>query len=643
MPGAPIRIFFEPGRSSGALPRELDVELALPVVSGTGKLIDRGDSEYAGVLSVKLPPLSANAMGVLRFAGPGRDLSFLVVIGATFPPPGVQLGFGFSVSGIGGIVGVNRRINRDALLRAVVEGWAADLLFPADPIAAADTIIPALGTLFPAARGSVVAGPMFQLSWGGRLVNASVAVLSEVSDQVRLSIVGKLVVAIPDPEAPLISLRATFLGEVDPGEPRVSFLASLTGSTMVGLPLSGDLLLLTRGGADPTFVLSAGGFHPAFPVPRGVPRLRRIGMDLSPGPLLQLRCEAYLAITSNTVQFGARLELEASVAGCGLRGHLSLDVLVQWQPHLFFVADISAGIAIRVAGQNLVGVTLDLSLSGPTPWRVRGRGSVDLFLFSVSFDFDEQWGSPPPAALAPPDVAAQLRAALEDSDAWVVQRGGPGAGGVQLTPAADRALGQGALVDPYASLTARQRRVPLAVTIERFERVPLAPGQQWDIAEARLGALPAPVQHEIREQFAPGQFLALSDDEQLSRPAFERFRAGVSLISADVVMPDPRPADLDFETKILPEETPFTVAAAFAVDAVEALLVAQHATDPVWWQKPVEQVSVAAEIPVAAASSWSMVEAAAAPTAATATELHQALARQDGPALTVVEQWELQR
>jgi hypothetical protein len=86
-------------------------------------------------------------------------------------------------------------------------------------------------------------------------------------------------------------------------------------------------------------------------------------------------------------------------------------------------------------------------------------------------------------------------------------------------------------------------------------------------------------------------------------------------------MPAPRPADPDFETRILPEATPFTVGAAFAVDAIEALLLAQHATDPVWWQQPVERVSVAAETPVAAASIWSMVEVAAAPTAATATEL----------------------
>lgn len=636
LPGAPIRLTFEPG-PAGALPREMNVALALPVITGAGRLVQSG-GEYVGVLAVKLDPLSCCAMGVLRLPSPTTELSLLIVVGATFPPPGIQIGFGFSVSGLGGIVGVNRRIDRDATLRAIADGSAGDLLFPADPVGAAGTIIAALPPMFPPARGSVVAGPMFQISWGGRLVAATVAVLTEISDQVRISIIGKLVVAIPDPELPLVYLRATFFGHIDPGEPSVMFVASLTGSSFVGMPMSGDLLLLTRGGSDATFVLSAGGFHPAFALPRGVPRLRRIGMDLSPSPLIEFRCEAYVAITSNSVQFGARLELVAEVAGCGLRGHLGLDVLLQWRPHLYFVVQISAGIALRVAGRTLAGIDLDLELSGPTPWRARGRGSVSLFFFSVSFDFDEEWGSPPPVSGPAPDVSRELRTALEALDAWVVHRATPGTGGVTLTAAADRALGRGQLVDPYADLTARQRRVPLALSIERFDRLPVA-AQSWDITGARLGERPAPLEHEIREEFAPGQFIALTDDQQLSRPAFERFRAGIQLLSGEVEMAPSRPADIDFEVKIIPEGTSFDMAAKLNVAVVELVLAAADAGDTVWWQAPADRVTVAGETPLAVASSWSLVEVLGAPVAPTSAELHQAVGGRAGRA--VVERWEL--
>jgi hypothetical protein len=128
-----------------------------------------------------------------------------------------------------------------------------------------------------------------------------------------------------------VRLQVTFFGQIDSGEPSVSFLASLTGSSIVGIPLTGDMFLLTRGGSDAEFVLSAGGFHPQFRGPRGVPALARLGLDLSPASFLDMRCQAYLAVTSNTVQFGARVDLVAEIAGCGLRGHLGFDVLVQLQ------------------------------------------------------------------------------------------------------------------------------------------------------------------------------------------------------------------------------------------------------------------------------------------------------------------------
>jgi hypothetical protein len=642
--GAPIVLRYEPAEDGG-LPREMSAELALPAIKGSGILVDQGDDNYAGVLLVSIPPLTASAMGVLGMPKPGRDLSFLVIIGATFPPPGIQIGFGFAVTGIGGVVGVNRRIDRDALLAAIIDGSAADLLFPEDPIGRAGAIIADLPALFPPAPGSVVAGPMFQLSWGGRMVAASLAVLTEVSDRVRVSIIGMLTVAIPDPDAPLMLLRATFLGQIDPGVPSVLFIASLTGSNIVGMPLTGDLCVVMRGGADATFVLSAGGFHPQFRVPRGVPSLRRLGLDLSPSPAIEIRCEAYLAITTNTLQFGCRIELVAEVAGCGLRGHLGFDVLVQWHPHVAFIAQMSAGIAIEVAGESLCGVDLDFALSGPTPWRAQGRGSVSLFLFEVSFDFDEQWGSPPPALPATaPDLGRELRDALGAPEAWTVHGATGGAGGVRLTGAAERSVGAGQRVHPRGSLTARQRRVPLGISIERYDHQPVA-AQIWDIVGARLGDGPAPAAQEMRDQFAPGQFLALTDDQQLSRPSFEQFRAGVDLIGArDVVMPDPRPADLDFETKVILGDDRglrIDLLGGLALLAVETMAAAGDVADPLWWQAPAAVVTVLPDPPVTIASMWSMSALADVPAGATETELRQAVAAAGRAGVAVVEAWEV--
>jgi hypothetical protein len=657
IPGAPVGLQFEgigvdapfvfgdgpgrgvdPSRVVGVRPGGAGVDVALPLVGAGGFVAERRPGEYAGALAASIPPMSASAFGVLAV----DPFSFVVVLGATFPPPGIQVGFGFAVSGIGGIVGVNRRVDREALLRAVADGTAAALLFPTDPAGAAASVGGALPALFPPARGGIVAGPMFQMSWGGRLATASVAVLAEVAPKPRVTIIGKLVIGLPDPEAALVLIQVTFAGLVDVTEPSVLVVASMHGSHILGLPVTGDVCLLTRGGDDATFVLSAGGLHPAFPVPRGMPPLARIGMDLSPIPLLELRAEAYFAVTTNSVQFGARVELVAEVAGCGLRGHLGLDVLVQIEPFRF-VAEVSIGIALTVFGEELVGIALDLTLEGPANWRAHGRGSIDLFLFSASFDFDEQWGSAPPLPRVPADVGAELAKALAAPDAWVVHRSTTGLPGIVLTPGADRKLGHGELVDPYGALTVHQRRVPLGLAIDRFDRIPLPAKQTWDVVEGRLGDRPAPSQAEVRERFAAAQFLSLTDDQQLARPSYEPFRAGLDLVAAGVVTDQLTPHTIGFETKVIADAIAPAVTVELAVPLSTEVLAAAAAAadvfDPVWWPPPTEVVALSPETPLTIAAAWSLAEIPT-PAGATSAELFASIEASGRRDLMVVEAWE---
>ncbi len=613
------------------------VALDLPVVRGSGRLARIGD-DLVGALAVSIPPMSASAFGVLSPARDGEPMSFLVIMGATFPPPGVQMGFGFAVSGIGGVVGVNRRIDRDALLRAVADGSAVQLLFPSDPAAAGESAIRALPSVFPAARGSMVAGPMFQLSWGARVVTASVAVLVESSHQARVTIMGKLVIALPDPEAPLVLLQAAFAGLIDASEPSVLFVASLTGSHIVGAPVSGDLLFLTRGGPDATFVVSAGGFHPSFPLPRGVPPMRRMSMDLCPAPWIDLRCENYFALTSNTLQFGARLELVAEVAGCGLRGWLAFDALVQYEPFRF-VADVSAGIALRAFGETLMGVSLALHLEGPSPYLARGRGSVDLFLFEVSFDFEVGWGTPAGELPRPPDVGEELRRALRQPAAWRSRRGA--LPGLVLTAAAQTALSEAARVDPYGAITVRQERVPLAVQIQRFDGRPV-PSQRWDLPSGQFANGEPAVAAEVRAQFAPGQFVGADDDQALTAVAFLPLKAGLELHPQPAAGAQARPVAVVWEERVIASDIPVPVAAAAGplLDAgdLELLLTAQSVTDPGWWPVPESVVTVDPVPPAATAFSWSMAPVDGL-LASTDLEMAQAVAGQ--AELMAVEAWEV--
>ena len=72
----------------------------------------------------------------------------------------------------------------------------------------------------------------------------------------------------------------------------------------------------------PGFLFTAGGFYPGFPVPAGLGEVRRLAISLSPSPILQIRAEAYFALTASTVQFGGGLAVVAELGPIGARGGL---------------------------------------------------------------------------------------------------------------------------------------------------------------------------------------------------------------------------------------------------------------------------------------------------------------------------------
>ncbi|WP_329343836.1 hypothetical protein OG866_44470 [Streptomyces sp. NBC_00663] len=628
-------------------PTRLDIDTALPPVRLRGRLERRQPDSYSGVLSATVPATTVTAFGQLDLAAPGGP-AFVALIGAVFPPPGLQLGLGFALSGVGGIVGINKAVNQDALISAIADGTAGELLFPADPGAAAQRVVPRLPALFPTAPGRAIVGPMFQVSWGGRIVSLSAAVVAELPDPVRLSLLGVLRVAVPDPAVPLIYLKATFAGQYDTAEPSAFLMASLTGSHMAGVPLDGDVLLLSRGGADPAFVLSAGGFHPAYPIPRGVPALHRLTMNLSPVPWIQLSCQAYFAITSNTLQFGARLSLVAEIADCGVRGQFGLDVLIHREPTLSFTADMRGSLSVEVLGETLLGIAFALTLEGPAPWHAVGRGSIDLFLFSASFDFDLRWGQPAPALPAEPaDLRGRLEKAFSRPEAWSAM---PPAQGeylpVLLSPAANRLIGDGSLVHPHGTIVARQRVLPFGVAIERFGPSVVDPAENWDIVSSTLGGVDADDGPTV-DLFAPGQFRNVSYDEQLTCPAYETYRSGRRL-AGDLSEPDDDAfvrATLDWETRVVSDPKPVRSLDLLrflrigALAGAEDIAAATSVRDPRWWQTELTLL-VADRTPIAAVSTWSMapVETAAGPAPTDAELLLQcgALA-----GVRAVEAWEV--
>src|SRR5262245_20078066 len=121
------------------MPTGMGAELKLPPVSGAGYLEKIGNKELRGAFSANFGVIKVSALGVL-----GLDrFSLLVILAGEFVPP-LQLSFGFTLVGVGGIVGINRRADENELTAAVSSGDLSNLLFPRDPVAEAPALLSTL-------------------------------------------------------------------------------------------------------------------------------------------------------------------------------------------------------------------------------------------------------------------------------------------------------------------------------------------------------------------------------------------------------------------------------------------------------------------------------------------------------------------
>ena len=497
------------------LPSSLAAHLDAGPVSGDGSVSVLADG-VSGALALHLGTIEVAALASLRRAAGGA--SFAAVFSAGFTP-GIQFGFGFQLSRVGGVVGINRAVDEHAIATRLRDGSAGEVLFPLDIGASALRALAALEAILPPRAGNSVVGPTLRLSWleiGGQgFLSLDVGVLIELPGPQRVVIVGIARAGIP----PVLKLRVDVLGVLDFAQQTVSVDASLVDSGLLDIfTIYGDLAFRQCWGPQAYTVLSAGGFYPGFrPEPASIPPLRRLGFHLdSPVPGIDVRAEGYLAVTSNTVQLGGYLEAGISAGGCGAHGFISVDALVQFTP-FHAHADVSAGFEVEVFGLTFCGIRLDGTVDGPGPVTIHGRLTVETFLHDFHFDetFSFGSGNGPPAV--PPARAAQVLADQEVRPGALRPVGGPDLDVVRARLPVQPGF---ALISPRGGIGWQQKRVPLTIPIDRLDGAPLGGVQ----------TVTASVPHQtggLDDLFAPGSFITLSQSEALNRPPFEQLPGGV--------------------------------------------------------------------------------------------------------------------
>jgi hypothetical protein len=509
-------------------PRGAGLSLDAGVVKGGGYVFfDPERGEYAGALELTFSEtIGLKAIGIITTKMPdGSDgFSLLIIISVDFGT-GLQLGYGFTLLAVGGLIGVNRTMKLDALMEGVRSGAIESIMFPTDIVANAPKIISDLRAFFPPREGMFLIGPMAKLGWGTpTLISISLGIIIEIPG--NIAIVGVLKVALPTEEASLIRLQVNFAGAIEFDKKRIYFFASLFESRILFMTIEGEMGLLVAWGDDANFVVSVGGFHPRFQAPPlPFPSPRRIAIDILNTPVAKIRVEGYLAVTSNTAQFGARAELFFGLDILNVRGHLAFDALFQFSP-FYFIIEISASVSVNLFGAGLFSISLSGELSGPGPWHIKGHGSFSILFWDVDVEFEETWGERHNTELPAAPVLPILLREIDKADNWRA-----------ALPASNRLLvtlrklpsDAPLILHPLGTLRISQRALPLELVLDKVGTQKPSDVNRLSIAVTGGGLTR---KADAFERFAPAQFQNFADSDKLSKPAFSPERSGVELSAA---------------------------------------------------------------------------------------------------------------
>lgn len=513
-----LQFDFQPPKGAG-------LEIDAGVIKGGGFVKfypEKG--EYAGHLELTFSEmLSLKAIGIINTKMPdGSDgFSMLVIITAEFGS-GIQLGFGFTLLGVGGLLGLNRTMKLEALATGVRTGAVNGVMFPTNIIENAPRIISDLQDFFPVQQDRFLIGPMAKLAWGTpALITISLGIIIEIPG--NMVILGILKVVLPTEEASLIKLQVNFIGAIEFDKERLWFFASMYDSRVLFYTLEGEMGLLVGWGAKANFVSSVGGFHPAFNPPSlPFPGPVRMSLSILNESWGKIRVMGYFAVTSNTAQFGAKAELYFKFSEFKIEGHISFDVLFQFSP-FYMVIQLSASLSVKVFGAGLFSVRVKMSLEGPAPWNAQGTGSISLLFFDLDVDFDFTWGEEKDTTLPPISIMPLLATEFEKTENWKALV--PGNNNLLVSLREIDSLAE-LVLHPVGTLQVSQRKIPLKLTLEKIgsQKPKDANFFSLEIEDSDLAKV-----NNLEEDFAIAQFKNLEDSEKLSSPAYQPMDSGMNL------------------------------------------------------------------------------------------------------------------
>jgi len=246
-----------------------------------------------------------------------------------------------------------------------------------------------------------------------------------------------------------------------------------------------------------------------------------------------------MALTSNTIQFGAEFTASIKSGNWKIEGSIGGDALIRMP--FYFDVTIKGGVHVKYRGHNLIGVKFKGGLAGPSPLVLRGEVCISLLLFDACWSDSFQLGD---SGALPQATIASLVSVLADEMSLAANLSVPeGDDKLVLLKSPDDS--SRVVLSPLGVAMWSQRRVPLGLPIDTFEDGKLDAPQRLEV-HAAVSTTP------FLDWFSPGSFVDLSEAEEMALPAFERHQAGLTVSLAVTPRSAATPINVTYEEIRLP-------------------------------------------------------------------------------------------
>lgn len=382
-----------------------------------GMFLKLGPEEFAGAALLRTEKLSLSAIGAYAVIEGHPSLFVYAVL--DYPLGGPAF---FFVTGFAAGFGYNRRlvmpaIDRIAEFPLVAQAQAgtggAELPGGAGLLATLQSfeefLPPSLGDMFAAV------GIKFT---SFTLIDSFALLAVSMGTRLRIDLLGSSTLVAPTPVegvtiAPVAEIHLGVHAQFLPDEGFLGVDARLTSASYVlssACHLTGGAAFHSwfSGPHAGDFVVTMGGYHPAFRVPAHYPTVPRLGFEWQVTPEVALKGDMYFALTGHAIMAGGHLDASYNSATIAAWFRVGADFMIAWQP---FAYDAQMYVHVGARwGALTFEVGADVHVWGP---EFAGYAEVDLGITS----FTTHFGDTSPPAVDPVDWATFRAASLPPLDA----------------------------------------------------------------------------------------------------------------------------------------------------------------------------------------------------------------------------------